>query len=270
MFNLVRKILRFTLIELLVVIAIISILAAMLMPALQRVMNQAQSVNCLSNFRQIHVGFMLYGEDNDGWSHRQNWSNIARMESHPGAPPLRETMPDYWPAPLELFVCPATDPRSFEDHGTYYPGNFHSARIYMSYGIFFGIGTRSASTWFHHHSTRNPTVETANLNHLGRTVTSWGAGGDGTGLTRYVPTASHQPLAQDPGRPDRPDTGWHWTVPHRNSWPTNHVQLGQANFIYFDGHTATYSFNEEELVEHSGTWNRRRNVPRGWAERVLQ
>lgn len=55
----------FTLIELLVVIAIIAILAAILFPVFAQAREQARTTACLSNEKQIGLGFKMYAQDYD-------------------------------------------------------------------------------------------------------------------------------------------------------------------------------------------------------------
>jgi prepilin-type N-terminal cleavage/methylation domain-containing protein/prepilin-type processing-associated H-X9-DG protein len=104
----------FTLIELLVVIAIIGLLLSILMPALSRARQQAQSIQCMSNLRQLSLAFQGYANAYrgyavpcyDGKTNTYWWGNVS-LEG------IDHEAGFLWPylnAPLgekSVFECPA-------------------------------------------------------------------------------------------------------------------------------------------------------------------
>src|SRR6266852_6634787 len=74
-----RRYLGFTLIELLVVIAIIAILAAILFPVFAQAREAARKTTCLSNLKQLGIGWTMYTSDYDEqavpWNLRFNNKN---------------------------------------------------------------------------------------------------------------------------------------------------------------------------------------------------
>ncbi|OGV48551.1 MAG: hypothetical protein A2X49_15300 [Lentisphaerae bacterium GWF2_52_8] len=64
----------FTLIELLMVVGIISILAALLLPALKQAQESGRSIQCLSNLRNIGMAETYYCNDYNGYFTRGGWT----------------------------------------------------------------------------------------------------------------------------------------------------------------------------------------------------
>ena len=118
----------FTLIELLVVIAIIAILAAILFPVFAQARAKARQTSCLSNIKQLTLGWTMYAQDYDEsfpqWKWDVNWSGGSGNPKNngttlwvnaifpyvitPAAPPLVASAPPVPvpPAPVTIRVSP--------------------------------------------------------------------------------------------------------------------------------------------------------------------
>jgi prepilin-type N-terminal cleavage/methylation domain-containing protein/prepilin-type processing-associated H-X9-DG protein len=120
----------FTLVEVLVVLVIIAILAALLLPAIRRMQENAGAVQCAANLRQISTYFNQFAGDNngclpatEGWVSRLKW--YESLTPYSGV----ENTTAIQPA-VKAFVCPQSN----------FPNRLDGRAMGLSYGMNVNFG----------------------------------------------------------------------------------------------------------------------------------
>lgn len=118
-----RRHAAFTLVELLVVVGIIAVLVAILLPALSRARQAANSIACQSNLRQIGLALLLYTDGNKGkYPYCQNSSGNQWF------PALSAVLTGQDGAPYaQVFKCPSVVLEGGDVHYTVHSNLFPDA-----------------------------------------------------------------------------------------------------------------------------------------------
>jgi prepilin-type N-terminal cleavage/methylation domain-containing protein/prepilin-type processing-associated H-X9-DG protein len=250
----------FTLIELLVVIAIIAILAAILFPVFAQARAAARKTSCLSNTKQLALGFLMYAQDYDETFPQWRWDqNYVAGTGQPGAGAgsINNGASIWWNAIYpyvknsQIYRCPDTDydvVSKVDGHWGWFSTNANSQvwandtrmnLVFADLAISYGSNEPLTYSYPRLAALDRP-VETLLVADMATGLTGWES------WDEYNPTVPNRPQhsyrLRRAAYPNGTDQGYFWTDPavwgpFNPAWDRDGRHSNGNNIGFADGHS---------------------------------